>query len=80
MPFTFTDALRDGAGEAIAALQAQGIAVTLISGDVPAAVADIAGRVGIADWQADTLPEDKAAYVGGQLAKAGHKVLMVGDG
>ena len=79
VPFTFTDALRDGADEAIAALKAQGIAVTLISGDVPAAVADIAGRVGIADWQADTLPEDKAAYVG-QLAKAGHKVLMVGDG
>ena len=79
VPFTFTDALRDGAEEAVAALKAQGIEVTLISGDVPAAVADIAGRVGISDWKADTLPEDKAAFVG-QLAKAGHKVLMVGDG
>lgn len=77
--FTFTDALRDGAAEAVAALQSKGIAVTLISGDVPAAVANVAGRVGITDWQADTLPEDKAAFVG-QLAKAGRKVLMVGDG
>jgi len=79
VPFTFTDALRPGAAEAIAQLQKQGMAVTLISGDVPAAVADIAGRVGITDWQADTLPEDKAAFVG-QLAKTGRKVLMVGDG
>ncbi|MCI2400646.1 heavy metal translocating P-type ATPase [Aliiroseovarius subalbicans] len=79
LPFTFTDALRDGAAEAVQALQAQGMQVTLISGDVPAAVADIAGRVGITDWQADTLPEDKASFVAG-LGRAGHKVLMVGDG
>ncbi len=77
--FTFTDALRPGAQEAVAALIAQGMQVTLISGDVPAALADIAGRVGIRDWRADTLPEDKATYVAG-LGKAGRKVLMVGDG
>ncbi|UWQ13699.1 cadmium-translocating P-type ATPase [Aliiroseovarius sp. M344] len=77
--FTFTDALRPGVEEAITALKAKGMGITLISGDVPAAVADIAGRVGISEWQADTLPEDKAEYVA-RLGKAGKKVLMVGDG
>ena len=77
--FTFTDALRPGVEEAITALKAKGMGVTLISGDVPAAVADIAGRVGIDDWQADTLPEDKAEFVA-RLGKSGRKVLMVGDG
>ena len=79
MAFTFTDALRPGVEEAITALKAKGMGVTLISGDVPAAVADIAGRVGIEDWKADTLPEDKAEFVA-RLGKSGRKVLMVGDG
>ncbi|MCK8483632.1 cadmium-translocating P-type ATPase [Aliiroseovarius sp. S2029] len=77
--FTFTDALRPGVEAAITALKSKGMGITLISGDVPAAVADIAGRVGIEDWKADTLPEDKAEYVA-RLGKAGKKVLMVGDG
>ncbi len=77
--FTFTDALRPGVEAAIDALKARGLGISLVSGDVPAAVADIAGRVGIADWQADILPEGKAEYVA-RLGKAGKKVLMVGDG
>ncbi|WP_432450582.1 heavy metal translocating P-type ATPase [Aliiroseovarius marinus] len=77
--FTFTDALREGVEAAITALKAKGMGITLISGDVPAAVADIAGRVGIEDWKADTLPEDKAEFVA-RLGKSGRKVLMVGDG
>lgn len=77
--FTFTDNLREGVDKAISALKAQGMGITLISGDVPAAVADIAGRVGISDWKADTLPEGKAEYVA-RLGKSGKRVLMVGDG
>ena len=77
--FTFTDRLREGVNEAISGLKAQGMGITLISGDVPAAVADIAGRVGISDWKADTLPEGKAEYVA-RLGKSGKRVLMVGDG
>ncbi|UWQ08517.1 heavy metal translocating P-type ATPase [Aliiroseovarius crassostreae] len=77
--FTFTDNLREGAEDAIAAFKAQGLGITLISGDVPAAVGELAGRVGISDWKADTLPEDKAEFVA-RLGKSGKKVLMVGDG
>jgi Cu2+-exporting ATPase len=77
--FEFADALRPGAAEAVAALQARGIPVTLLSGDAPGAVARVAAKLGIADWRAECRPEDKAAHVAAR-AEAGHKVLMVGDG
>ncbi len=77
--FTFADALRPGAAEAVAALQAQGLGVTLLSGDAPGAVAAIAQELGIKDWRAGILPEGKAEAVRA-LAEAGQKVLMVGDG
>ena len=77
--FTFTDTLRDGAEIAVKDLLEQGKDVILLSGDVPAAVADIADRVGISAWDAEMLPADKAARIA-VLTKAGRKVLMVGDG
>jgi Cu2+-exporting ATPase len=77
--FTFTDALRPGAAEVVAALKAQGMQVWLISGDVAPAVQAMARRLGIDRWQAGALPADKAARVA-DLQAAGHRVLMVGDG
>nr|WP_321511739.1 heavy metal translocating P-type ATPase [uncultured Celeribacter sp.] len=77
--FTFVDHLRDGATEAVAALKRQGKDVVLLSGDAPAAVADIAQRVGIEAWDAECLPETKAFRVA-ELTRSGRKVLMVGDG
>ncbi len=77
--FTFTDQLRPGAVEVVQALQAQGKSVRLISGDVLAAVQDLAARLGISDWQAEALPQDKAQAIS-DLHGQGHKVLMVGDG
>lgn len=77
--FTFTDALRPGAAEVVAALRAQGLAVHLVSGDVAPAVQAMAARLGIAQWQAGRLPADKAALVAAMQAE-GKRVLMVGDG
>lgn len=77
--FTFVDHLRDGAAEAVTALKRQGKDIVLLSGDAPAAVAEIAARVGIDAWEAECLPEGKALRVG-ELSRAGRKVLMVGDG
>jgi P-type Cu2+ transporter len=77
--FTFADRLRPGAEVAIAGLKAQGKRIVLISGDAAGAVADLAGRLGIADWTAGALPAEKAARVVA-LSQAGHRVLMVGDG
>jgi len=55
------------------------LAVKLISGDNAAAVAAIAGIVGIDDWHAGCSPVDKAAAIEA-LAQGGRRVLMVGDG
>ncbi|WP_428337762.1 heavy metal translocating P-type ATPase [Paenirhodobacter sp.] len=76
---TFADHLRPGAAEAVAALREQGKHVLLVSGDVEAAVAELAQRLGITEWRAGALPAEKAALVA-ELRGQGAHVLMVGDG
>ena len=77
--FAFADRVRPGAEALIKSLIAQGISVHLLSGDVPGAVSDLAGRLGIDDWRAEVLPEEKASFVKA-LRDSGQHVLMVGDG
>ncbi len=77
--FVFHDRLRPGAADLVAALQASGHAVVLLSGDAAASVAAKASDVGITDWRAGVLPAEKAEIVR-SLGAAGHRVLMVGDG
>jgi Cu2+-exporting ATPase len=77
--FTFSDRLRPGAEAAVAALTAQGKRVMLVSGDAEGAVRTLAERLGITDWTAEALPQEKAATVA-RLSAQGHRVLMVGDG
>ncbi len=77
--FTYTDRLRDGAEEAVSALKEAGKRVILMSGDTSAAVEALANRLGIDQWLAEALPQDKAARIEA-LTKEGAKVLMVGDG
>lgn len=77
--FLFHDALRPGAVEAVANLHAAGKEVLLISGDTTGAVADLAARLGIGNWLAEALPQDKAKRIQ-LLTDQGKKVLMVGDG
>ncbi len=77
--FIFADTLRDGAEEAVKALQAAGKDVILMSGDTTGAVESLANRLGISKWVAEALPEDKAKRVQ-SLTAEGRSVLMVGDG
>lgn len=79
VPFRFHDRLRPGAADAVRALREAGCTVELLSGDVPVAVADLAGRLGMTDWRAGVRPEDKLARMR-ELAGEGRRVLMVGDG
>ncbi|REC58245.1 cadmium-translocating P-type ATPase [Rhodosalinus sediminis] len=79
VPFAFTDRLREGAEAAVAALTADGKRLLLLSGDSETPVADLARRLGIAEWQAAVRPEEKAARIRA-LEEAGAHVLMVGDG
>lgn len=73
------DRLRDDAISAVQALQAQGVRVTMLTGDNARAAAHIAQQAGITHYEAEQLPEQKAAYIA-QRQAAGHCVGMVGDG
>ena len=77
--FRFADAMRPGADTLIAALQARGLRVMILSGDAPGAVGAMAQRLGVSEWHAGMRPEGKAAVVT-ELTGVGHRVLMVGDG
>jgi Cu2+-exporting ATPase len=77
--FTFVDDLRPEAREAVARLAASGCTVEICSGDRPAAVAAVAQRLGISQWQGGLQPADKLRHLQ-DLAARGKRVLMVGDG
>ncbi|MDO9385127.1 MAG: heavy metal translocating P-type ATPase [Thiobacillus sp.] len=77
--FALADTLRADAAAALAALQQLGVRLHLLSGDAEPAVKAVAQQLGIAEWHAGALPEDKLAYVKA-LQQQGHIVAMVGDG
>ncbi len=60
-------------------MQQAGLDVVMMSGDSPMAVEHLARQLGITDWHAEALPQDKAAAIAA-LSAQGKKVLMVGDG
>lgn len=72
--FRFADQLRPDAAAAVSELHKMDLPVRLLSGDVEAAVANVAATVGIDDAHARLSPADKLADVG-----RGH-TMMVGDG
>jgi len=77
------DDLKPDAAVAVQQLQAQGIAVHLLTGDSAFVAAAIAQQLGIAQVQAELLPEDKVAALERILADVPgphHKVAFVGDG
>ena len=73
------DELRPGARELVASLQAQGLALELLSGDQEKNTAALAADLGIKQWQANNSPEDKLATLRARQ-RDGDIVLMVGDG
>jgi len=75
----FTDGLRPDAADTIKALKARGLTVGILSGDRNGAVKGVAHAVGVADWRAGLLPEEKSEAID-RLTTGGRKVLMVGDG
>lgn len=77
--FAFMDEPRPDAAQVVAALRRRGLAVALMSGDRPATVAALAGRLGIDDWRAGCTPGDKRDRLA-ELGRSGRRVMMVGDG
>jgi Cd2+/Zn2+-exporting ATPase len=72
------DAIRPEAGDAVARLGRLGVASAMLTGDNPKTAAAIARAVGIADWSASLLPEDKVARVRALCRE--RPAAMVGDG
>ncbi len=77
--FGISDPLRHDTVGAIKRLQADGLKVVMLTGDNEHTAAAIAREVGIDEFRAGLLPEDKHAEIE-RLQKAGEKVGMVGDG
>jgi len=77
--FGLRDSLRPHAKEAISALKAAGLDVSVLSGDNADAVRATADALGIESWKANQTPTDKIEAID-RLQQSGRKVLMVGDG
>ncbi|NQW12423.1 MAG: cadmium-translocating P-type ATPase [Alphaproteobacteria bacterium] len=75
----FADTTRPDAAATVAALQARGLDVRLLSGDRPPVVAALAAALGIEIWRGGCRPDDKI-HVLQDLAAVGRRVAMVGDG
>ncbi|ATC64493.1 hypothetical protein CMV30_11305 [Nibricoccus aquaticus] len=74
------DRLRAEAPEALARLRTVGIEkFILLTGDRQPVAATIAARLGLTDFQAECLPEDKARRIEA-LKASGARVMVVGDG
>lgn len=74
------DPVRKEAKDVIHTLHGLGITnVCMMTGDNKKTAKSVAANLGIDNYKAEVLPEDKATYVK-EMRKKGHKVIMVGDG
>jgi Cu2+-exporting ATPase len=77
--FVLADAPRPHAAELVGCLRAEGVQVSMLSGDAPEAAAWHAARLGIAQAQGGLSPERKLEELHNMQAQ-GAVVAMVGDG
>ncbi|XOF35210.1 MAG: heavy metal translocating P-type ATPase [Candidatus Electrothrix sp. YB6] len=73
------DPLRKDSARAVRQLQQQGITVVMCTGDNRAAARAVADELGITEFHAEVMPEDKLRIVR-ELQEKGYTVGMVGDG
>jgi Cu+-exporting ATPase len=77
--FAVSDPIKEDSISAIKRLQKNGIRVVMLTGDNRATAKAVANKVGITEFYAEVLPEDKAEKVA-QLQREGEIVGMTGDG
>ncbi len=77
--FAIADPVKASTPEALRALAAEGIKVIMLTGDNRTTATAVARRLGIADVEAEVLPDQKSAIVT-KLQAAGRHVAMAGDG
>jgi Cu+-exporting ATPase len=73
------DPIKSDSVEAIKRLQSNGIRIVMLTGDNRLTAKAIAAKVGITEFFAEVMPEDKVKKVA-ELQKAGEIVGMTGDG
>ena len=74
------DPLRSEAADVIQKLHEYGITrAVMMTGDNERTARAVAEKVGVDEYYAEVLPEDKAAFIRSEH-KAGRKVIMIGDG
>ena len=73
------DPVKDSAPEALAALKADGVRVVMLTGDNKTTAQAVGRRLGIADVEAEVLPDGKSTVVE-KLRREGRVVAMAGDG
>ncbi len=73
------DPVKSTTPDALAALKADGVRIVMLTGDNRATADAVARRLGIAEVEAEVLPEDKSAIVT-RLKAEGRVVAMAGDG
>ena len=75
-----SDPVREEAADVVARLRAQGFGkIVMMTGDSARVAASVAEKIGIDQYEAEVLPENKAAFVEKEHAQ-GRKVVMIGDG
>jgi Cu+-exporting ATPase len=77
--FAIADPVKPSTPAALKALASEGIKVIMLTGDNRTTAQAVARRLGIADVEAEVLPDQKSAVVA-KLRKAGRIVAMAGDG
>jgi P-type Cu2+ transporter len=77
--FALEDRVREESREAVDLLHAMGVKVAMITGDAKEVAAAVAEDLGIDEFFAEVMPEDKDSKVA-ELQKRGLQVAMVGDG
>jgi heavy metal translocating P-type ATPase len=76
---TLRDEPNPTAQEALRLLQAEGIRPVMLSGDNPRTAQAIAAELGLAEYEGNCPPQDKAARIR-EWQAAGERVAMAGDG
>jgi heavy metal translocating P-type ATPase len=76
--FVVADTVRKNSSEAIQRLRSLGIKTALITGDNSRTAKSIAEQIGVDEYRAELLPEQKVEVI--REMKNGHVVAMVGDG
>jgi len=77
--FAIADPVKASTPEALRALAAEGIKVIMLTGDNKTTASAVAKKLGIAEVEAEVLPDQKSAVVT-RLRDAGRIVAMAGDG